>query len=580
MAKKQQKEAAVIERIRAAEQWRKSNYEEKWRQYFRQYRSQISQESRKAEGSNLFIPYTYMICEVIRARCAESLFASRPYVSVKPRGEGDKQKADATQTLLDWQLADRMHIDDIIRADFLENLCVFGTAIVYTGWRKKIRKEKRNAYIREPLDGVLGSMGQPMTFARRVVEEYKQVVYDDPEVVSIDLFDFFIDPTARSIESARFCGHREYRTRGDLEEMAALAGWKINWKLLSPESSMESGRQIRMEDAGKSIAALDTGLYLDKQDKSSLYKVHHYWEDNRHMVVVNETQVVLDEENPFWHGMKPYDSCTYAPLSNTFYGVGVCEMLEALQSELNTTRNMRIDYSAAALRRMWKLRKGSGLTPRDLIWRQNGVVQVENMDDLQEINIQSLPASAFSIEEGIKTDMKDVTGCHDIIMGLAASDETATTTMTKDNNASIRFKDVVNGVSKQILVPIAEKCLALDRQFLSTERTVRLLDEEDAYIVVSPDVFDSDYDLIYVGSAVEPMANQELNREKVLNAYQLLGNDTLYQNDPEAKIALINEMMKTLGFEDRQKLLPSIPALEGMTPLEEDDLFAEVSTPA
>lgn len=176
MAKKQQKEAAVIERIRAAEQWRKSNYEEKWRQYFRQYRSQISQESRKAEGSNLFIPYTYMICEVIRARCAESLFASRPYVSVKPRGEGDKQKADATQTLLDWQLADRMHIDDIIRADFLENLCVFGTAIVYTGWRKKIRKEKRNAYIREPLDGVLGSMGQPMTFARRVVEEYKQVV--------------------------------------------------------------------------------------------------------------------------------------------------------------------------------------------------------------------------------------------------------------------------------------------------------------------------------------------------------------------------------------------------------------------
>ena len=107
--------------------------------------------------------------------------------------------------------------------------------------------------------------------------------------------------------------------------------------------------------------------------------------------------------------MKPYDKCCYVNLLDDFYGMGIPEALAGLQDELNTARNQRVDYNSMALRRMWKLRRGCGLTARDLVWRQNGVLQVDNMDDIMEINIQGLPADAFANESAIKQDMQDTT---------------------------------------------------------------------------------------------------------------------------------------------------------------------------
>lgn len=127
------------------------------------------------------------------------------------------------------------------------------------------------------------------------------------------------------------------------------------------------------------------------------------------------------------------------------------------------------------------------------------------------------------------------------------------------------FKDVVKALCKKILVPVAEKCLYLDRQFLTEDRLIRLL-EEDAFTLVRPEDFDDDYDLIYVGSAVEPMANKELLRDRMIHAYTMLASDPLYSSSPEAKISLMGELLKTLGIEDREKLLPELPT-EGMKPL-------------
>lgn len=115
-----------------------------------------------------------------------------------------------------------------------------------------------------------------------------------------------------------------------------------------------------------------------------------------------------------------YERC-YTSLPNEFYGIGIPRSVEYLQLELNTTRNQRIDYNSMALRRMWKLRKGCGLTPKDMIWRQNGILAVDNMDDIQEIQVADIPATAFANGSVIKQDMRDATGCHDIIMGLSGS---------------------------------------------------------------------------------------------------------------------------------------------------------------
>jgi len=532
----------IISRIRRAEQERDSKYGPQWRDWERRYRSQ---PERKREGSNLFVPQTFMQCEVIKARVGESLFASRPYVAALPRKGEDRQQAANVQMLLDWQMNDRMDLPRLISQQVMGSLVVYGTAVTYTGWKVRSRLLRRARTAEEKLLGadgkpLLDQSGQALHYRSTRVQTERELIYDDPMVSAIPLDDFFIDPEAEEIEDARYLGHREFMSRSQLEDLQEQGQFHIDWEKL--ESGDPEGEQQETDPE-------EPGLYL----------VHHYWEDQRHVVILGRSQCALDEENPFWHGEYPYDKCCFVPVPGEFYGIGVPEILAGLQDELNTSRNQRIDYNSMSLRRMWKLRKGCGLSNADLIWRQNGVLQVENMDDVQEINLQGLPADAFANENGIKQDMQDATGCYDIIMGLGYANETATTTMTRDNNASLRFKTVVNAVIKDIMLPIARKFIAMDRQFLREERAFRLLDHPaEELFRLDPGDLGGDYDVIYCGSAVESLANKELNKNKALQAYSLALSDPAYQADDGARLGLFRRVLETLDMADAEQLLPRI----------------------
>ena len=556
-----------------AESWRDNNYTELWKRCLKQYRSRRPQQ--EAGRSNIFVPYTFMQVEVIKARIAESLFNAHPYLTVLPREDNDTAMAEHVQSLLSWQFQDRLDLERIFSEHLLADIAIFGTAVSYTGWLRRTRKTKHRAKVEKGLtypdteEPVMGEDGLPMMVKVTDILEEEETVYDDPIVQKIDLFDFFTDPMSSSIEDARFCGHREWLSKKVIEELEESAGWSVDWNKVTPDQTTEGGKRIRADiGSGKDISQDDSG------NDNGMYKVTHYWEDDRHVVIIGDSACALDEGNPFWHGMKPYDKCCYVTLSGEFYGMGIPEILFDLQSELNTNRNQRIDYMSMALRRMWKLRRNCGLTARDLVWRQGGVIQVEEMDDVQEIQVQPLPASAFSHEDVVKQDMRDATGCHDIIMGLGYNaNETATTTMTKDNNASIRFKDVVKAVVQDLLVPIARKCVSLDQQFLSEERLIRLsssIEPAASLLSVTPDDLTGCYDVSYVGTAVDAMANRELNKQKVQETYALAIQNPLVQNNPNSLRALLRELLEANDVRNVDDILPpEMQPMEQMMPMED-----------
>ncbi|MEG1997915.1 MAG: hypothetical protein RR051_05690, partial [Clostridiales bacterium] len=345
--------AAVLSRIEGAEQYRKANLEDRWRENYRIYRSRPKQTP---EGrSNIFVPYTFMQVRVIAPRLTESLFANRPYVAVLPREGSDAAQAQKVQTLIDWQFSERLCVRKTLGDGALENMCIFGTCIVYTGWQVKKRKIKSQQDVSHVVMGSSGlpevdAMGNPLEIVGRKVVEQEVTLYDDPVVQNIDLFDFFCDPQAADVSDARYCGHKEYQTKAQLEELVAQGKYKIDWNKLAPAQEIDIGAKQRRADSNMSQEAES----YSAQDKNGLYLVHHYWEDNRHMVIINKEQMACDGENPFWHGGKPYDKCCYVNLPGEFYGLGIPDITAALQDELNTTRNQRLDYNSMAMRRMWK----------------------------------------------------------------------------------------------------------------------------------------------------------------------------------------------------------------------------------
>ena len=192
------------------------------------------------------------------------------------------------------------------------------------------------------------------------------------------------------------------------------------------------------------------------------------------------------------------------------------------------------------------------------------------MEDILEINVQPLPASAFSNEDVIKQDMRDATGVHDIILGLAQADETATTTMTKDNNASIRFKFFIEAVVDDMLLPIVNKMLSMDTQYLEQGRIIRLIDDAGQageLLAILPDELGNDYDFYYVGSSVEPMANKELNKNKMIEAYQLAMANPVVQQDMNIQRNLLRELFNALEIKEVDKIVPSENELPMMSPM-------------
>lgn len=546
--------------IHAAESWRDSNYKDLWLDCYRRWRSRPKE---RRDGSNIFVPYSFMIQNVISSRCAESLFATRPAVSVLARNDDASDNAEKVQTLLDWVMAERMQLPRLFSEQIISSMCIYGTVVTHTAWKKEVKRVQSSYSYEQPVLDEFGmpaideNTGAPIVERIRAVETTDKVVYDDPYTQFIDLLDFFVDPKASGLDDARYCGHKEYRTKAELERFKKDAGWKIDMKKLKSESSVDTGQQQRYQEHGNG----DSDESHGGEEAGGLYKVYHFWEDNRHYVLVGDDQLAVSEDNPYYHGGLPYDMCRYLTLPQEFYGVGLMEMLAGLQDELNTFRNQRIDYNSMALRRMWKLRKGCGLTARDMVWRQNGVLQVENMDDVMEIPVQQLPASAFANEASIKQDMKDATGCHDILMGVANQDETATTTMTKDNNASIRFKEIVRALADDLVVPIAQKCVSLEQQFMTVEKSIRLGSDTDmggVLVVVNPFETEGEYDLIYVGTAVDPMANKTQARQNLIQAIQIAQSIPAYQQSPDAVLEMMRKLLLACDFKDVDKMLPSL----------------------
>jgi hypothetical protein len=386
-------------------------------------------------------------------------------------------------------------------------------------------------------------------------------VYDDPEVKFIDLGLFYVDPQAEDIDDARYCGHDEFATKEQLEELVKQGVYKIDWKKVPVDKNINKARNDRMSAVGFSLP----DDQIDETSEDNLYRVTHYWEDNKHVVILNRAYIAMEKENPFWHKSKPYRKGVYTLVPHEFYGMGIVEMIEDLADELNTERNMRIDYRAFLLRRMFKVKRGSNVDKKQLKWEQGGFIEVDEMDDVQEFTMNDAQASSFATESGIKQDIQDASGAQDVVIGTANSRETATTTMTKDNNASMRFKMTISIIEKRLLCGIARQMMQLDQQFIDADRVLRLTKGvETDWVKLSPEEIQGEFDLIAAGSSVEPIANKEAYKQRMVELYNVVTNDPIMQQFPQKRINLLKKIYDAFDIKDVESLIPTEHEIQAM----------------
>src|SRR5690625_4944067 len=255
--KTSQKAQRYIERIEAAENWRDSAYKDLWTRCYKRYRNYVDKIYDRdgkvvRDRSNISIPYTFTQVETVLPRLVESLFAARPYVAVRGREPDDDRSAHNMETLLDWQMNERIDIRNQFHIG-LKSMCIYGTTVAYVGWKYEERK-----VVRRELQALQDESGQPVveidpeTGEEISLGDYAEVEvtvtgWNEPVVEFIDLGVFCVDPNASDIDAARDCGHVAYMTKGQLEQMAERdEDIKLKWDEIPNDSQRNNVRNERM----------------------------------------------------------------------------------------------------------------------------------------------------------------------------------------------------------------------------------------------------------------------------------------------------------------------------------------------
>ena len=273
---------------------------------------------------------------------------------------------------------------------------------------------------------------------------------------TVDLLNFYIDPTEESIQSAYRVTERGLIVASDLTRMN---GW-LN--TTDSKGNTLPGSQILNRADGSRRSNFGTRMTGDYRDVWECWGKMPRWcitkdknaddandEVEGHIVVSGleapEPTLHLVEYNTHKDSLgnivKPYEEWRAAKITGRWYGLGVAERLLAMQEYLNTTANIRINRHHVSQLGLFKIKKGKGITPQMLSrLAANGAIQVQDQEDIEPLVFPQDDGTSYKDEEVIKYWSQQITGAMPISNGdILPASTTATTSSLASNSAKSAY---------------------------------------------------------------------------------------------------------------------------------------------
>jgi hypothetical protein len=250
----------------------------------------------------------------------------------------------------DWE--NRYNVQQQKKTTFFETI-TRGTSLPYNGWllksrevdiiqssaktRKEVKKmvDERNAEIQAAKDTIMKDM-KPLV-KRETLVEYNDCIY-----VPTSLFEIFVDPDARVL-------------RGPAYEAADIAWRQLpSLEQFRSEFLNSSDPYVKKENVKKVRSAMqaqdDYGdmnpFFKSPQDitGTKVELIRYYNKQTDKYIILANDVLVREGPLPYNHKELPFSRHICFELKDQFYGAGLPVMLESLQSEDETLRNMALDH--------------------------------------------------------------------------------------------------------------------------------------------------------------------------------------------------------------------------------------------
>jgi hypothetical protein len=533
----------VLEKYSEAEDARRPR-EKVWNECYETYR--FYREERDDDKSNLYIPYLFGIVETVVPRITNTLFNKKPFLKPLPNEPQDIEGAEANEVLMDYQM-EKTDFEEKI-TDTVKQSAIYGSSVVKVFWDKQaetiVEEQPRSLESLIDLYKTIG-MGEDISSTIDVKKEI--TIYEGPNIELCDKFDIYKDPYAERIEDSRYVIHETTKPTDYVKDKIDRGIWElpegVKWEDID-KSANNNGDDVYSPIRRQS----NIGMATEPTSSKGMIRVMEYWEKNKLVVLLNETHIVRNTENPFHHKQLPFVEMADTKVPKESEGIGEIEPNIHLQAELNTNRNQRIENVKMAINNMTAYVQGR-VDPEDLVSRPNGTIPVENIDDIRKalmpIQTGTVNPAAYTEEDRIKMDMQETSGITKYLRGIQPTGSATATEITSlQNEANVRIKQKLRNAVRA-LEKIGDLWLKLNQQYMTQTQYIRISnDRKDqlnfvqpvqyggnadevmgkvnySFLNVAPEDIAGQYDMRAASGALEPLADKQVKRQQLLELFQI-----------------------------------------------------------
>ncbi len=300
------------------------------------------------------------------------------------------------------------------------------------------------------------------------------------DIRQVDLLNFYIDPSVRSINEAEAVMERIVMDVSSAKSMAKRGKWENQKDIVGHlgvdryDGEFNAGNinetgQTKMVEVWKR-----TGLISKKFFSGS---------EKDEDVLVSAEVIASGQGSPsVFHDIriapktKPYEEFWYTRVPNRWHGKGVGEKVMPLQIWMNTVINIRIGKHYVSQLGLFKIKRNRGITPQ-MVNRlgASGAILVDDQEDIEQFVMKEASSSSYADEDRIQGWAERVTSAFETVTGetLPAS-TTATTSAIQSRSAESQFTLIKEGIGNSLIRWMERQAMPVMNKQVKKEDVIRL----------------------------------------------------------------------------------------------------------
>ncbi len=499
-------------------------YRPKWLEFYQKYSNYVDPND-QAHENNTFIPRCYENVETVVPRISLAYFSVKPPVQAAPRSSDDIQQAETITDVLAY-FNERLNYFDYVNK-LVKMASIYGISIAKSAWDKKNNMPIR--YIVHPQD-------------------------------------FFIDPTATTLEEASYCGDRKIRPLSYLRRMEAKGLYENINEVVAKKQVYSPSSELLTDQ--KSVHDLQNphSIGTDKDDPS--YEVVEAYVDwGKRLVTICGGVEIRNEVNPFIHDMSKFEAGThypYAPVFLTqdvveFYGIGTIEPIRYVQDDINDLHRGQSDYIARSINGIVLTAASEWETSGSWKWKQGNKWKMNDINGAKILDMKPLAPESWAMGTRLDGIVDRTNAMSDYVTGAGGSNESATgaalLARAADNRLKLQLFNVQNCLNRLMSFDIKNI-----QAFMPEEMIIRVTGKP--FIKVKRSDIQAEVDVFAAG--VSDLTTKEMKRSQLMNLVTI----TMTSGIPQLMLTegkkvnmteIYRQILETFEFKNMDSIISDIP---------------------